>query len=257
MTNLEHSRLAVILLGRGSTNTPRAQMTHMLDAVRATGRYMLVCSALVDQGEPSLPTALDACAATGAQRVLVVPVFIPNDQNLHQWLAKVVRRWQATAAGEQVAVVFGATLADHPALCDAVVRATVEAEQGVDVRDAPPRQWEHNPTGWSVLPAHERHVLLCRGPRCTAMGAGELWAGLDQRLRACGLRGGDERVLTVGTGCLYPCNHGPVMVVYPEGMWYGGLDDAALDQIVAEHFGDGCPVETYRLRSTSQQSTDE
>jgi (2Fe-2S) ferredoxin len=35
--------------------------------------------------------------------------------------------------------------------------------------------------------------------------------------------------------CLFPCNLGPVMVVHPDGAWYGGLTRERLDQIVSEH----------------------
>ena len=55
----------------------------------------------------------------------------------------------------------------------------------------------------------------------------------------------DDRVLVAQTGCLYPCNLGPMMVVYPDGVWYGGLTADAIDQIVEEHFVGGQPVKEY------------
>jgi (2Fe-2S) ferredoxin len=47
------------------------------------------------------------------------------------------------------------------------------------------------------------------------------------------------------TGCLSPCNLGPTMVVYPEGIWYCELSAAAIDRIVDEHFVGGRVVEEY------------
>jgi (2Fe-2S) ferredoxin len=46
----------------------------------------------------------------------------------------------------------------------------------------------------------------------------------------------DDRVLVAQTGCLYPCNLGPLLVVYPDGVWYGRLNEAAIDRIITEHF---------------------
>jgi (2Fe-2S) ferredoxin len=37
------------------------------------------------------------------------------------------------------------------------------------------------------------------------------------------------------------------MVVYPEGVWYGGLDRDAIVRICGEHFAGGRPVEEYRF----------
>lgn len=52
-------------------------------------------------------------------------------------------------------------------------------------------------------------------------------------------------VMLTNTGCFGVCQHGPVMVVYPEGVWYGGLDEAAVEEICESHFENGEPVEKY------------
>lgn len=54
-------------------------------------------------------------------------------------------------------------------------------------------------------------------------------------------------VMITNTGCFGICQHGPVMVVYPEGIWYGGLDGAAVEEICESHFENGEPVEKYRF----------
>ncbi|MDR3708284.1 MAG: (2Fe-2S) ferredoxin domain-containing protein [Capsulimonadaceae bacterium] len=41
-----------------------------------------------------------------------------------------------------------------------------------------------------------------------------------------------DNVLVSSTGCLNLCDHGPVVVVYPEGNWYGGVDEARIDEIL-------------------------
>lgn len=44
------------------------------------------------------------------------------------------------------------------------------------------------------------------------------------------------------SGCLDQCEHGPCVVVYPEGIWYGGVAVADVATIVEEHLLGGRPV---------------
>jgi len=48
-------------------------------------------------------------------------------------------------------------------------------------------------------------------------------------------------------GCLDRCEHGPVIVVYPEAVWYTYVDREDIDEIVESHLRDGHPVERLRL----------
>ncbi|NJM05310.1 hypothetical protein HC891_02345 [Candidatus Gracilibacteria bacterium] len=255
------NKTAVILLGRGGySGAPRRQLARLVAAVESTERYLRVIGAQVDQAERALPQALDVCAASGATQTLVLPVFVPGDANLEAWLAKVARRWQANNPKRAMAIVLGEGLGDHPALEAALVATVFAAEGGQDVRARALPNWEHNPAGWSVLPTHQYHLLTCRGPRCTALGADSCWAQLNDQLAAHGLRGNDERVLVAATGCLYPCNRGPVLVVYPDGVWYSLQAPDAVAQIVTTHLVGRQPLAEYRIvpgRVPEQDATTE
>lgn len=240
------SRIGIVLLSRaGYGKNQQEQLEPLVRAVEETGGYYTVQSAMVDQGEPSLPAALQTVAEIGATRVIVQPIFIPHDPNLHRWLAKVIMRWYQNWQGQPVTITLANPLIEHPALAEALVAAlpqTVDASQSIE--NDPPPNWENDPAGWSIIPEHRHHLLFCRGPRCTARGAGELYQHLRDRIREQQL-GQDARVLTVQTGCLYPCNLGPLLVVHPQGIWYGNLDKAALDQIVQEHLSEGRVVDEH------------
>jgi (2Fe-2S) ferredoxin len=67
---------------------------------------------------------------------------------------------------------------------------------------------------------------------------------LQQLSKAAGL-GGKVRINKAG--CLDQCEHGPMMVVYPEGVWYGNVRPEDAAAIVEEHLVGGRPVERLRV----------
>lgn len=252
---------AVVLLGRGSYGGEAGEgLVRTCEALRATERYGWVQAAVVDRGGPSLPAALDGCAAEGASKVLVTPVAFSVDRALLRWLERVVCRWARDRSGSENVpeVIFSAPLAAHPALAEAVEQAVADAEDEESV-PATDRGNLEDPAGWSKIPPHERHVFTCTGPRCTARGAGDLWSRLKRRLRERGLSGeeGWARVLVAQTGCLYPCNLGPVMVVHPEGSWYRVPGLEVVDRIVEEHFVGGEVVREYAREPERRKRSDE
>ena len=236
---------AVLLLGRyGHQGTVGEGMEALAEAVRATGRYPVVHTAVAERGLHSLPEALEACARTGASKVLVVPVFLGRDRSLIHWLSLVAVRWSRARGKPGPEVVFARAIGEHLALGEAVVRAVADAEGGAPICVDDFQSLE-DPASWSVIPPQERHVLACMGPRCTSRGAGRLYVHFWKRLQKRGLLRGRSGVHAAQTGCLSPCNLGPTMIVYPEGIWYCGLTAEAIDRIVGEHFVGGTVVEEY------------
>jgi len=63
-------------------------------------------------------------------------------------------------------------------------------------------------------------------------------------LKEAGLK---HKVRANDSGCLDQCEHGPVVVVYPEAVWYGNVHPRDVTQIVQEHIVGGSPVERLRL----------
>jgi (2Fe-2S) ferredoxin len=48
-------------------------------------------------------------------------------------------------------------------------------------------------------------------------------------------------------GCLDHCANGPVMVVYPQGIWYSMIDTEDVAEIIDSHLVQGKPVERLMI----------
>jgi (2Fe-2S) ferredoxin len=66
------------------------------------------------------------------------------------------------------------------------------------------------------------------------------------RVKALGLAG-QGKVRINQAGCLDRCEEGPVMVVYPEGVWYTYVDGEDIDEIIEEHVRNGRVVERLKI----------
>ncbi len=96
-----------------------------------------------------------------------------------------------------------------------------------------------------------RHVFLCVGEPCCAtigaQGAQDAWDALKGELKArnLSLATGPNACYRTKVGCLRMCTGGPIMVVYPEGTWYGGMTADRIPRFVQEHLIDGKPIEEW------------
>lgn len=81
--------------------------------------------------------------------------------------------------------------------------------------------------------------MICGGAACLSSHSRELKTKIEEVVADRGLT---DEVSLVETGCMGPCEMGPVMVVYPEGSFYVKLGEGDIERIVDEHFLKGRPV---------------
>jgi (2Fe-2S) ferredoxin/predicted O-methyltransferase YrrM len=90
------------------------------------------------------------------------------------------------------------------------------------------------------------HLFVCTQqkpegvPSCPASGSFAVLDALDREMQARGLSH-DVQITTCG--CMGLCDEGPVMVVYPEGVWYRRVQPSDVSELVGTHLRDGANVD--------------
>ncbi|MDD2422197.1 MAG: NADH-quinone oxidoreductase subunit NuoF [Heliobacteriaceae bacterium] len=90
------------------------------------------------------------------------------------------------------------------------------------------------------------HVMVCGGAGCISSNCRDIVTALKAELAAKGL---EKEVKVVLTGCMGPCDMGPVMIVYPEGTFYRRVKPKDAATIVEEHLANGTPVRRLLYRA--------
>ena len=91
------------------------------------------------------------------------------------------------------------------------------------------------------------YVLVCGGTGCTSSNSPKIIEELEKEIQAVGLA---DEVKVVKTGCFGLCALGPIMIVYPEGVFYSRVKPEWIKEIVDEHLLKGRVVKKYLYQET-------
>jgi (2Fe-2S) ferredoxin len=89
------------------------------------------------------------------------------------------------------------------------------------------------------MPLHEKHVFVCTGSDCRKGGAKKVCKALKRAVAASDLK---KRVRVIEADCFDQCNHGPMVVVYPDAVWYAHMDADDAEELVRSHLVEGKPL---------------
>ena len=87
---------------------------------------------------------------------------------------------------------------------------------------------------------YRSHVLVCAGTGCTSSNSLRIIENFHKKLEETGY---DKEVQVIRTGCFGLCAAGPIVVVYPEGVYYSHVKPEDVEEIVNEHIIKGRPVQ--------------
>ena len=110
----------------------------------------------------------------------------------------------------------------------------------------------------------KRHVFVCNGKSCSAVGSAEVKAAFEKELEAKGLRQGKEskgrnpkgEIVLTDCGSVGFCSIGTAVLVYPEGVWYAEVTADDVHEIIEEHIEKGNIVERLALIDMSKGDQD-
>lgn len=110
-------------------------------------------------------------------------------------------------------------------------------------------------------PYYQAHVFVCTNERepghprgcCRQKGGDDLRDYMKKKATGLGL---GKQVRINNAGCLDRCELGPVMVIYPEGIWYSVTSRADVDEVLQTHLVEGRRVQRLMLYPADRLPTD-
>lgn len=253
--------VAVVLCARGSSDPAANATIYSLARHLYEGRpYDRVEPTFEGVTDPQLPETLHDIAKQRPDRAVVLPYMFGPGVLTERIQSK------ATDVDEQypyLDVTVGGPLGTHEDLVSVLVDRIAEARRGEiamscdtckyrvalsgfeqdvdgvrDLRRALLHRAEHaDRTDVDDQPhvhdAPESHVAVCTNRTCSEDGAPAVLESLRQQARDR-----DCKVRITETSCLGQCGEGPIVAIYPDGVWYGCVDQTDAARIVEDHLGD-------------------
>lgn len=106
----------------------------------------------------------------------------------------------------------------------------------------------------------KKHIFICTNQRkegernsCGEACGMELVKAFKKALKDKNL---NEEIRAQRAGCLDACDYGPSVVVYPEGIYYGGVQTTDVDEIIREHLLNNRPVQRLIIDFSKEKKSE-
>lgn len=259
---LDPERTAVLLVGRGSSDPDANADLHKLARLLAERRGLLTVEvAYTGVTTPTPEAAFNAMLSRRPRAIVVLPYLLYPGVLLDRLRAQMA---ELAALHPRLELRVGEPVGTHPAIVEVLLERVEEAVTGAGgmACDAckyrvPLDGFAHELGGSQGLrkaaahltlpteaPPHahvppRRHVLVCVNRDCADRGAVSVLNGLRARLREDGR---DREVRTTRAMCMGRCGEGPVVAVYPDGVWYRRVGPDDVSELYTSQLVEGRPV---------------
>ncbi|ELZ95872.1 hypothetical protein C440_06267 [Haloferax mucosum ATCC BAA-1512] len=251
--------VAVVLCARGSSDPDSNGDVHKLARLLYEGReFTRVESTFIGVTSPRLEETLHTVAKDRPDAVVVLPYML-GDGVLTQ---RIIDKTE-TFGGEYPYVTAGASgpLGTDDRLVDVLADRCREARSGSVEMSCDTCKYKVELSGYEddhggaramlrslvhqaehadrsdvgddphVHDAPGKHVAVCTNQTCAASGAATVLEQLRQQAR----KSDDCDVHVSRSSCLGQCGDGPIVAVYPDSIWYGGVTPDDTERIVSSH----------------------
>ena len=263
VTRRTDEETAILLVGRGSSDPDANSDLTKLGRLFWEGRgFVALDTAYCGVARPLVPEGLRRLARLRPKRIILLPyLFFAGvlEERLRANIAEFRRTtpWIEALLAPPIGVeprLIEVVLARYREALDGTAAMTCDLckykvqlagfEDDVGGEKALLRSIRHASLTAAPAQSHahapiRKHLLICVNSECVAQGSAALVAELRQKLKHRDL---DLTIQTTKTSCLRRCGDGPLLVVYPDGVWYRGVRPQDLDEIVDQHLCAGRPV---------------
>jgi len=247
---------AVVFIGRGSSDPDANSDFYKLSRIFAEGRnFKMVLPCFIGITDPKLEETLDLASRCRPKKLIVVPYFLLTGVLIERINEKVANfskdyPWVKTEVAEPLGM--------HDKLFETIEYRLEQAESGAPMacdgcryRTPLPQQEEHvgglKALLWSrrhsfthnqAMPQEhthkpmKKHVLVCGNVDCVDKGAIKMLASLRKDLKDRGLQ---KEIGVTRTSCMGRCGEGPTVAVYPDGIWYRGVQASDTEELTEKH----------------------
>ncbi|MDQ1195470.1 (2Fe-2S) ferredoxin domain-containing protein [Agrobacterium sp. SORGH_AS 787] len=242
------ARRGILLIAKSAfAAAPHREMQRLAAQLGELCPEDVVSFAFTEQGTPSFFEGLVALVARNLNHIIILPLILPMEPSFFRWLDKSIKRWRGSGEQPWPGVSITQDIASSPFMLPLVADLLrepkiVESAEGKAVA-----------LEGTIVPQQRYRVLVCSGATCNSAGADTIWNHLRNQQERQKLRIVGEGTMTAKSTCLGPCSLAPVLQVFPEGTYYGGVTEQAVDDIISCHLLGGRVVETYAYHPTGHK----
>lgn len=243
-----HAEAIVLLARSGPASGPLPEMVQLAEQLGASADSPHVVFAFLEQGTPSLREVVQRVRGQGYAAIIVIPLFVPMEAAVITALERALGRWRAEWPGPWPAIHIGRLSPSGTGAMTAMM-----ADLVASARASAPVQPVAGASNGSIVYPIVQQVMVCGGLPCQAAGSGVIWTYLRNELKRLDITVPRSGVRSARATCLGPCSLAPVVQVFPGPTYYGGVDEAGIDRIIAEHIVGGTVVEDLAYHASPEK----